>query len=184
MNKFFEFDEFACCPLFWLSEVCQFCWFPLILKYRLHCFFVSRSQWIGRERSLNVFHLPINWLHTNENPVRSSFLISNVLCAEDIVPSESCEETSDLVSKAQFFYKYDWLNWLRFKYWVSWDNIHSWPKFKIILIKKWEGNSTTSHFLYGNKNSWMVVVFPIQIFLTIVFCQVFCLFYSTNFEFL
>ena len=82
------------------------------------------SQWIGRERSLNVFHLPINWLHTNENPVRSSFLISNVLCAEDIVPSESCEETSDLVSKAQFFYKYDWLNWLRFESWVSWDNIH------------------------------------------------------------
>ena len=87
-------------------------------------FFVSRSQWIGSERSLNVFHLPINWLHTNENPVRSSFLISNVLCAEDIVPSESCEETSDLVSKAHFFYKYDWLNWLRFESWVSWDNIH------------------------------------------------------------
>ena len=85
------------------------------------------------------------------------------------------------------------------------NKLHSWPKFIIVLIRKWEGNSTTSHFLYGNQNSWMVVVFPIQffwtvvvfpiqifwtvvvftiqIFLTVVFWQVF-LKYSTNFEFL
>ena len=31
---------------------------------------------------------------------------------------------------------------------------------------------------------WTVIVFTIQIFLTIVFGQVFCLFHSTNFEFL
>ena len=63
------------------------------------------------------------------------------------------------------------------------------------VIKKWEGNSTSSHFFMVSQTSWMVVVFPIQFFwtvvvftiqffLTIVFWQVFCLFYSTNFEFL
>ena len=45
---------------------------------------------------------------------------------------------------------------------------HSWPKLKIILIKKKEGNSTTSHFFMIIQNSWMVVVFPIQIFWTVV----------------
>ena len=89
--------------------------FPSCLKFRLCCLFVWQSQWIGR-RTLNVFHLPTNWLHTNENPVRSSFLISNVLWAEETVASESCDEASDLVSsRAQFFYKDDWV---RFETWV------------------------------------------------------------------
>ena len=70
---------------------------------------------------------------------------------------------------------------------------HSRPKFKIILIKK--VLLDTSQFYMVCQNSWMVLVFPIQIFwtlevftiqffLTIVFWQVFCSFYSTNFEFL
>ena len=35
---------------------------------------------------------------------------------------------------------------------------HSWPKLKIVLIKKWEGNSTTSNFFMLSQNSWMVVL--------------------------
>ena len=93
--------------------------FPSCLRFWLCCLFVWQYQWIGTEKTLNVFHLPTNWLRTNENPVRSSFLISNVLWAEETVASESCDETSDLVSRrSQFFYKDDWLIWLRFETWV------------------------------------------------------------------
>ena len=91
--------------------------------------------------------------------------------------------------------------------------MHSWPKFKIVLIKKvgWKSYYCPSFLVMWSK-TWMVVVFPIQVFghmiknldgsgfshpnfldsssfyhptfLTVVLWQVFFLEYSTNFEFL
>jgi hypothetical protein len=86
------------------------------------------------------------------------------------------------------------------------SSTHSWPKFKIVLIQKVRKKFYYFPLLYCSQNSWMVVVFPIQIFWMVIvftiqifwmvvvftiqmfftneFWQVFLLFYNTNFEFL
>ena len=55
----------------------------------------------------------------------------------------------------------------------SLDNVKNYYTFltKIqnrINKRNFNGNSTTSQFLYGSENSWVVVVFSIQIFWTVV----------------
>ena len=71
--------------------------------------------------------------------------------------------------KHQIYHRlYQYFLWFERCIFQTFWKLHSWPKFKIVLIKKWEGISTTSHFLYSSQNSWMVVVFPIQFFSTVV----------------